>query len=94
MALIESVARVERLAVSFKMPKDVYEQLRAYAKYIDSPQEHVVTEALLIVFRKDKEFQEWLATPAGQAARTMRAAPASNGRRAQPNTGNHDTRTE
>ena len=93
MALIESVARIERLAVSFKLPKDVYEQLRAYAKYIDSPQEHVVTEALLIVFRKDKEFQEWLATPTGQDARTMRATPAPNRRRSRPDTGDRDTGT-
>jgi hypothetical protein len=36
--------------------------LKRYAEFLDSTQEYVVHEILVLAFRRDKEFQEWLAT--------------------------------
>lgn len=60
MPLIQSQLRKNREAVTVKLDTAVVEQLRAYAEFIDSTQEHVVNEALALTFRKDKEFQIWL----------------------------------
>ena len=53
-----------------KQPKTTVVQLRLddearwtltkYAEYLECSPSHVVTEALKLVYRKDKEFQSWL----------------------------------
>jgi hypothetical protein len=60
MALIPAQIKKIREAVTIKLEKSVIEQLKLYATFIDSTQEHVVNEALALTFRKDKEFQDWL----------------------------------
>ncbi len=67
MPLIHSQVKKNREAVTVKLDKTVIEQLKLYAEFIDSTQEHVVNEALLLTFRKDKDFQEWVATRKGEA---------------------------
>ena len=66
MALIPAQIKKVREAVTVKLDKSVIEQLKFYASFIDSTQEHVVNEALALTFRKDKDFQDWLETH-GQA---------------------------
>ena len=42
--------------------RDVATLLKRYAEFLDSTQEYVVNETLLLAFRSDKEFQAWLTT--------------------------------
>lgn len=64
MPLISSQMKKSREAVTVKLDKSVIEQLKLYAEFIDSTQEHVVNEALALTFRKDRDFQEWRASHA------------------------------
>jgi hypothetical protein len=73
MALIEKKLVTERETASYKLDRATIELIRLYSEFIGSPQEHVVNEALLFIFRKDKEFNDWLKrnkpdyTPAAHA---------------------------
>ena len=51
-----------RLAITCKVPQELATLLKHYAEFLDSSQEYVVTETLRVAFRRDKEFQAWLAT--------------------------------
>jgi hypothetical protein len=62
MPLIQTQLKKNREAVTVKLDKPVIDQLKFYAEFIDSTQEHVVNEALILTFKKDKEFQDWLGT--------------------------------
>lgn len=62
MPLISSQPKRIREAITVKLDKPVIDQLKLYAEFIDSTQEHVVNEALALTFRRDKEFQDWLTT--------------------------------
>ena len=66
MALIQAQIKKVREAVTVKLDKSVIEQLKFYASFIDSTQEHVVNEALALTFRNDKDFHHSLETR-GQA---------------------------
>jgi hypothetical protein len=59
-ALIPAQPKKIREAITVKLDKTVVDQLKLYASFIDSTQEHVVNEALALTFRKDKDFQDWL----------------------------------
>ena len=48
--------------------------LAKYSEFLDCSPSHVVTEALKLVYRKDKEFQSWLS---GQ--HTKSSVPTSKG---------------
>ena len=50
-----------RLALTCKLPQETADLLKRYAQFLDSTQEYVVNEVLCLTFRRDKEFQEWLA---------------------------------
>ena len=60
MPLIASQPKRIREAVTVKLDKPVIEQLKLYAAFIDSTQEHVVNEALALTFRRDKDLQDWI----------------------------------
>src|SRR5258708_5648414 len=51
----------ERVALTCKVPVDLAALVKRYAEFVDSTQEYVVTETLRLAFRRDKEFQTWLA---------------------------------
>jgi len=65
MPLIPSQQKKSREAITVKLDRSVIEHLKLYAEFIDSTQEHVVNEALALTFRKDKEFQDWMAQHEG-----------------------------
>jgi len=69
MPIITSQPKKSREAVTVKLDKSTIEQLKLYAEFIDSTQEHVVNEALLLAFKKDKDFREWLETRKGAPKR-------------------------
>jgi hypothetical protein len=60
MALIIKKHVTERETASYKLDCATIELVKAYSDFIGSPQEHVVNEALLYIFRKDKDFAQWL----------------------------------
>jgi hypothetical protein len=51
-----------RIALTCKVPEALATLVKYYAEFLDSTQEYVVTETLRVAFRRDKEFQAWLAT--------------------------------
>jgi predicted transcriptional regulator len=61
----------ERLEV--KIDERLVRKLEKYCEYIDSDREYVLSQALEIAFRKDKEFGDWLAS---QEARGPAQAPS------------------
>jgi len=64
------------------MPESVAETLHEYASFIGSSLDHVVVEALKLVFKKDVEFKLWrvqqrsLISPAAAPADSSAAALA------------------
>src|SRR5713226_1004603 len=80
MALIEKKPVIERETASYKLDCSTIALVRFYAEFIGSPQEHVVNQALLYVFRKDKEFNAWLKA-------NNKPAISQKGRPSKPNGG-------
>ena len=60
MALINKKHVTERETASYKLDRATVELVRLYSEFIGSPQEHVVNESLLYIFRKDRDFNAWL----------------------------------
>jgi len=60
--------------VQLRLDAEAREKLAKYAKFLDCPPSYVVTEALKLVYQKDKEFQTWLS---GQ--HTATSEPTSKG---------------
>jgi hypothetical protein len=76
-----------RLALTCKVPEETATLLRRYAEFLDSTQEYVIVETLRLAFRRDKEFQVWLAAthPETQTAeREPPTRPADPPRPTQP----------
>ena len=48
------------VTIQARVEETVKTQLDEYAKFIDSTASYVITEALKLLYRKDKEFQSWL----------------------------------
>ena len=46
--------------VQTRVDDDAKLKLEKYAEFLDCSPSYVVTEALKLVFKKDKEFQSWL----------------------------------
>ncbi len=67
-----------RQVITCRLPEETTTLLKRYAEFLDSTQEYVVNETLLVAFRRDKEFQEWLAaTPAASPQQGRESAPAT-----------------
>ena len=75
-----------RLALTCKVPQQLATLLKQYAEFLDSSQEYVVTETLRLAFRRDKEFQAWLATthPDTGGAEPPHEAASDDQRRESP----------
>src|SRR5438128_4388628 len=86
-ALIEKKLVTERETASYKLDRKTIELVRFYSEFIGSPQEHVVNEALLFIFRKDKDFREWLTTRNKNSDESTGAAEHKGTSRAIPNNG-------
>ena len=69
----------EKATVSLRVERGLFDQLTAYATFIGSSKEYIVSSALRRVFRHDKEFAAWLEarTSPGVASRATPHAPAS-----------------
>lgn len=65
-----------RQVITCKLPEETATLLKRYAEFLDSTQEYVVNETLLVAFRRDKEFQAWLAaTPAASPQTSHKPLP-------------------
>lgn len=47
--------------VQLRLDEEARSTLTKYAEFLDCSTSHVVTEALKLVYRKDKDFQSWLS---------------------------------
>jgi hypothetical protein len=47
--------------VQLRLDEEAKMKLAKYAEFLDCSPSHVVTEALKLVYHKDKEFQSWLS---------------------------------
>lgn len=52
-------ATIMKKAVTIRMPEPVSETLHQYAEFLNSSLDHIVVEALKLVFKKDAEFKAW-----------------------------------
>jgi len=52
-------AVIPKKSVTVRMPEPVAETLHQYARFIGSSLDHVVVEALKLIFKKDAEFKAW-----------------------------------
>jgi predicted transcriptional regulator len=46
--------------IQLRLDEEARTKLAKYAEYLDCSPSYVVTEALKLLYRKDKEFQSWL----------------------------------
>lgn len=69
-------AAPEKATVSLRVERGLFDQLTAYATFIGSSKEYIVSSALRRVFRHDKEFAAWLEarTSASTESSTRSAA--------------------
>ena len=52
-------AAVDKDTLALRVDRSLHEQLRAYAEFLGSTKEYIVTSALRRVFRHDREFIAW-----------------------------------
>jgi hypothetical protein len=68
MALLKAAPKQPKTTVvQLRLDDEVKLKLSKYAEFLDCSPSYVVTEALKLVYRKDKEFQSWLS---GQHTKT------------------------
>ena len=75
MAVLKAPPKQPKTAVvQLRLDEKERMKLAKYAEFLDSSPSHVVTEALKLVYRKDKDFHTWLS---GQHTKT--SVPISKG---------------
>lgn len=82
MPLIPQQIKKERGHLQTRIDVDVLGDLESYCRFIHSSRDFVVENALQYLFKKDREFQEWMAAGHGTgniaAARTDPAPRAKD----------------
>lgn len=69
MALLKGpLKQPKTTVVQLRLDEEARSTLTKYAEYLECSPSHVVTEALKLVYRKDKDFQTWLS---GQHTKTF-----------------------
>jgi predicted transcriptional regulator len=62
MALVKAPSKQPKTTnVQVRLDEEVKRSLDRYAEFLDASPSYVVSEALKLVCRKDKEFQDWLS---------------------------------
>jgi hypothetical protein len=62
LAILKSPPKpLKTTVVQLRLDEEARSTLTKYAEYLDCSPSHVVTEALKLVYRKDKDFQSWLS---------------------------------
>ena len=76
--VIPKQPKKERDQITIRLERDVLQNLEHYCRYLESSRDYVINQCLTFIFRKDRPFQEWLAT-AG-----IVQSPAMNGATHEP----------
>lgn len=84
MPLIPQQIKKERGHLQIRIDVDVLGDLESYCRFIHSSRDFVVENALQYLFKKDREFQEWLAAGHATGEAAARANPLSKSREAMP----------
>ena len=95
MPLIAPQLRADRQVLSVKVDVRVLTLLKHYTEFITSAQDYVTTQALVVTFSKDTDFQAWLLEthpddvaqlralvaerPSTSASRRVAASPTRHG---------------
>ena len=58
-SLIAKQPKVVREPVTIRLDKEVIDALDSYCRYVDGARDYVITEALSLVFRRDRGFTAW-----------------------------------
>jgi hypothetical protein len=58
MPLIQPEKKVSNESLTVTLPSDCIQEIRAYAKFLDSSVAYVLTQ-LIATLGRDKEFQQW-----------------------------------
>jgi hypothetical protein len=73
-----------RERIEAKLDERLVKRLEQYCRYLESDRDYVLTQALEVIFRKDRGFGEWLSRQGAAApAEIGPAAPGSAARRDQ-----------
>jgi predicted transcriptional regulator len=67
----------ERDTLSLRLDQALHHQLKAYAEFIASSKDYVISQALHRVFHHDKDFAAWLAARRDRQFETVRQHPAA-----------------
>ena len=59
-SFIQKQPKKEREQITIKLDRDVLRSLERYCRYLDSSRDYVIGAALEFIFRKDKQFAEWV----------------------------------
>jgi hypothetical protein len=59
MPLLKLNGKIDRKALTVKLPTNVLADLKAYSQFSAAPANEVASEALAYVFAKDSDFQKW-----------------------------------
>jgi predicted transcriptional regulator len=63
MALLKAPSKQPKTTnLQVRLEEEVRRNLDSYAEFLDATPSYVVSEALKLLCRKDKEFQNWLST--------------------------------
>lgn len=79
MALLKAPPKLPKTTVvQLRLDDEARSTLTKYTEYLECSPSHVVTEALKLIYRKDKDFQTWLS---GQHTKTSEptSKPVSKG---------------
>lgn len=81
MPLLE-IVQIRRVTASIRLEESTAAQIDQYAAFLHASADEVVDKALSYVFAKDRDFQEFLRTPAAAnvaSSLRIRVTPQSNG---------------
>jgi predicted transcriptional regulator len=75
MALLKAPSRQPKTAnVQVRLEEEVRRNLDRYAEFLDATPSYVFSEALKLLYRKDKEFQNWLGKHSQEADEAHKGA--------------------
>jgi hypothetical protein len=63
--------------ITVKLYQDQLEMLDSYGRFIDDSREYIISQALDLVFKRDKEFARWLEHEADATKHAQRSATDS-----------------
>jgi hypothetical protein len=78
-SLIPQREKKARQQITVKLNVDQLRMLDSYRRFINDSRDYIISQALDVVFRKDKDFMQWLQQNSLVAPRTLEAEPHLSG---------------